>query len=174
LSIARSARKEFPPFAHEYLNFKGASWRRLSGKKRGLLAERKSKHLRSYPNRKEVESDKPSRQVMDDGECFGLSAVLSWNNGNTKMRPESKHQVRMEMYEHTGDVKTRLRSTLETNRAEWKGSGQKILIVPDLDLVLVATARTGLLRDRGRFLNLIVGEHLLPAVKDRVGLPYFL
>jgi hypothetical protein len=27
--------------------------------------------------------------------------------------------------------------------------GQKILIIPDLDLILVATARTGLLRDRG-------------------------
>ncbi|MGD9144508.1 MAG: PA14 domain-containing protein [Anaerolineae bacterium] len=34
---------------------------------------------------------------------------------------EGKHQVRMEMYEHTGDAKARLWWTLETNRAEWKG-----------------------------------------------------
>jgi len=35
---------------------------------------------------------------------------------------EGKHKIRMEMYEHTGYAKARLWWTLQTNRAEWKGS----------------------------------------------------
>jgi len=35
---------------------------------------------------------------------------------------EGKHQIRMEMYEHTGYAKARLRWTLQTNAADWKGS----------------------------------------------------
>jgi hypothetical protein len=34
---------------------------------------------------------------------------------------EGKHQVRMEIYEHTGDAKARLWWALATNRAEWRG-----------------------------------------------------
>jgi hypothetical protein len=34
---------------------------------------------------------------------------------------EGKHQVRMEMYEHTGDAKARLGWALATNQAVWKG-----------------------------------------------------
>jgi hypothetical protein len=34
---------------------------------------------------------------------------------------EGKHQIRMEMYEHTGDARARLGWTLATNHAEWKG-----------------------------------------------------
>jgi hypothetical protein len=34
---------------------------------------------------------------------------------------EGEHQLRMEMYERTGDAKARLWWTLATNRAEWKG-----------------------------------------------------
>jgi hypothetical protein len=34
---------------------------------------------------------------------------------------EGKHQVKMEMYEHTGSAKARLWWTLETNHAEWEG-----------------------------------------------------
>jgi hypothetical protein len=34
---------------------------------------------------------------------------------------EGKHQIRMEMYEHTGNAKARLWWTLQTSSAEWKG-----------------------------------------------------
>ena len=35
---------------------------------------------------------------------------------------EGKHAIRMEMYERTGYAKARLWWTLQTNRADWKGS----------------------------------------------------
>ena len=45
---------------------------------------------------------------------------MATHSGNVYLS-EGKHQVRMEMYEHTGNAKARLWWTLETNRAEWKG-----------------------------------------------------
>ncbi len=44
--------------------------------------------------------------------------------------------------------------------------GQKILVLPDLDIVWVATAKTDMIGEKGIHLNFITSKFLLPAVKD--------
>jgi hypothetical protein len=69
------------------------------------------------------------RVAVDDGVRLWLDDQLvidQWHDGIGSYSggvylAEGQHQVRMEMYEHTGDAKARLWWTLETNRAEWKG-----------------------------------------------------
>lgn len=43
--------------------------------------------------------------------------------------------------------------------------GQKIYIIPDLDIVIVATSRTSLLKDTSYILNDVIGKFILPSVK---------
>ena len=45
--------------------------------------------------------------------------------------------------------------------------GQKILVVPALDLILVATAKTSFTPNKDYFLNLMISRFLIPAVKAR-------
>jgi hypothetical protein len=66
---------------------------------------------------------------VDDGVRLWLDDRLvidQWHDGigsysGDVYLTEGKHQIRMEMYEHTGDAKARLWWALATNRAEWKG-----------------------------------------------------
>lgn len=44
--------------------------------------------------------------------------------------------------------------------------GQKLLMVPELDLILAAVAKTDFVAEKGIFLNRAVAEYLLPAVQD--------
>jgi len=44
--------------------------------------------------------------------------------------------------------------------------GQKILAIPELDLVMACVAKTDFIGEKGHFLNQMVNTHLIPAVKD--------
>jgi hypothetical protein len=74
---------------------------------------------------------------IDDGARLWIDDELvidEWHDGigtyTTDVElSEGKHQVRMEMYERTGDAKARLRWSLATNQAEWRG---KYFASPDL------------------------------------------
>jgi RNase P/RNase MRP subunit p29 len=66
---------------------------------------------------------------VDDGVRLWVDGRLiidQWHDGigsysSDVYLTEGKHQVRMEMYERTGDAKARLRWTLAANQADWKG-----------------------------------------------------
>ena len=66
---------------------------------------------------------------VDDGARLWVDGRLiidQWHDGLGSYRGDiylgdGQHQVRMEMYEHTGNAKARLRWILATNQAEWKG-----------------------------------------------------
>ncbi len=44
--------------------------------------------------------------------------------------------------------------------------GQKLLIIPELDLIMVATSKVNFTEDKSYFLNLMIGKYILPAVID--------
>jgi hypothetical protein len=89
-----------------------------------------------------VEVDDGARLWVDD-----QLVIDQWDNGIASSSgdvylEEGKHQVRMEMYESTGNAKARLWWTLQTNRADWEGSyyangefeGEPALVRPDLSI----------------------------------------
>lgn len=43
--------------------------------------------------------------------------------------------------------------------------GQKIYVIPDLDMVIIVTSRTSLVKDNSHILNDVVGRFILPSVK---------
>mgnify|MGYP001234664067 CR=1 FL=1 len=44
--------------------------------------------------------------------------------------------------------------------------GQKIYVIPDLDIVIVAVSRTSLVKDKSYILNDVIGKFILPAVQQ--------
>ena len=45
--------------------------------------------------------------------------------------------------------------------------GQKLLLIPELDLIIVTTSKTDFLKDKSYFLNLMIEKFILPAVKTQ-------
>jgi RNase P/RNase MRP subunit p29 len=87
---------------------------------------------------------------VDDGVRLWVDGKLlidQWHDGIASYSSdiylgEGKHEIRMEMYERTGYAKARLWWTLQTNRADWKGSyfanrelkGEPVLVRTDASI----------------------------------------